>query len=59
MIFPDGSLTVPVGSNFRFYGSFLDIEDLDGLLARTDFDTVKHQQHAAGWSHVTPPGSAG
>ncbi len=49
MVFPDGSLTVPSGSAFRHYGSFLDIDDLDELLARTDFDAPKHQLHAEGW----------
>jgi MoaA/NifB/PqqE/SkfB family radical SAM enzyme len=50
MVFPDGSLTVPSGSVFRDYGPFLDIPDLDALLARTDFDVRKHLRHAQGWS---------
>lgn len=50
MVFPDGSLTVPSGSEFRNYGPFLEITDLDALLARTDFDAPKHQLHARGWS---------
>jgi MoaA/NifB/PqqE/SkfB family radical SAM enzyme len=50
MIFPDGSLTVPVGSSFRFYGTFLDIDDLDEVLSRAEFDAAKHRRHAAGWS---------
>ena len=25
-------------------------EDLDALLARTDFDAPKHRRHAKGWS---------
>lgn len=50
MVFPDGSLTVPSGSEFRNYGPFLEVGDLDALLARTDFDAPKHQRHAAGWS---------
>jgi sulfatase maturation enzyme AslB (radical SAM superfamily) len=50
MIFPDGSLTVPVGSQFRFYGSFLDVDDLDELLRATEFDAQKHQRHATGWT---------
>lgn len=53
MIFPDGSLTVPVGSDFRNYGPFLEIADLGGLLAESDFDAPKHQRHAAGWSRST------
>ena len=50
MVFPDGSLTVPTGSQFQNYGSFLDIEDMDDLLQRTDFDAPKHRLHAEGWS---------
>lgn len=50
MVFPDGSLTVPIGAEFRNYGRFLDIDDIDELLARSDFDAPKHRFHAAGWS---------
>jgi MoaA/NifB/PqqE/SkfB family radical SAM enzyme len=50
MVFPDGSLTVPVGGEFRSYGPFLDIDDLDALLSRTEFDAPKHLRHAEGWS---------
>jgi MoaA/NifB/PqqE/SkfB family radical SAM enzyme len=50
MVFPDGSLTVPSGSEFRNYGQFLDLEDIDELLTRSDFDAPKHRLHAAGWS---------
>jgi MoaA/NifB/PqqE/SkfB family radical SAM enzyme len=50
MIFPDGRLTVPVGPTFRFYGSFLEIEDLDAVLEQAEFDSAKHLRHAAGWS---------
>lgn len=50
MVFPDGSLTVPVGSTFRFYGQFLEIEDLGAVLLRAEFDAAKHLRHAEGWS---------
>ncbi len=50
MVFPDGSLTVPSGSEFRNYGRFLDVEDIDELLAQSDFDAPKHRLHAEGWS---------
>lgn len=52
MIFPDGSLTVPSGPDFRRYGSFLEIDDLDVALSRTDFDAPKHQRHAEGWTRI-------
>jgi MoaA/NifB/PqqE/SkfB family radical SAM enzyme len=51
MVFPDGTLTVPSGSDFRNYGPFLDVEDLDALLSQTDFDVPKHRLHAQGWVH--------
>jgi hypothetical protein len=50
MVFPDGSLTVPSGADFRNYGPFLEVSDLDALLARTDFDAPKHRRHAQGWT---------
>ncbi len=53
MVFPDGTLTVPSGSEFRNYGPFLEISDLDALLTRTDFDAPKHHRHAQGWSRST------
>ena len=50
MVFPDGSLTVPSGSEFRNFGPFLEIDNLDTLLDESDFDEPKHQRHAQGWS---------
>jgi MoaA/NifB/PqqE/SkfB family radical SAM enzyme len=50
MVFPDGSLTVPSGSEFRNYGQFLEVDDIDALLRRSDFDAPKHRLHAEGWS---------
>ena len=50
MVFPDGSLTVPSGSQFRNFGPFLEIDNLDTLLDESDFDGPKHQRHAQGWS---------
>jgi MoaA/NifB/PqqE/SkfB family radical SAM enzyme len=49
MVFPDGTLTIPVGSAFRGYGPFLEVEDLESLLEHADFDAAKHLRHAAGW----------
>jgi pyruvate-formate lyase-activating enzyme len=53
MVFPDGTLTVPTGSDFRNYGQFLEIEDLDEVMTRSDFDAPKHRLHAEGWSRGT------
>lgn len=49
MIFPDGSVTVPSGNEFRGYGPFLEIDDLDDFLTGTDFEASKHQRHSKGW----------
>ena len=50
MVFPDGSLVVPVGGSFRGYGPFLQVADLDALLARAGFDAAKHVRHSRGWA---------
>jgi MoaA/NifB/PqqE/SkfB family radical SAM enzyme len=49
MVFPDGSLTVPVGSEYLNYGPFLEISDLDDVIRRSEFDAAKHRRHSAGW----------
>lgn len=49
MIFPDGSLVIPAGTSFRSYGPFLQVADLEALLARADFDAPKHLRHSQGW----------
>jgi MoaA/NifB/PqqE/SkfB family radical SAM enzyme len=53
MVFPDGTLTIPSGSEFRFYGSFLAIPEIDEFIRFTDFDAPKHLQHAEGWHRST------
>ena len=53
MVFPDGSLTVPSGGEFRNYGPILEIDDIAELLDPTDFDAPKHQRHAEGWSRTS------
>ena len=52
MVFPDGTLTIPSGSEFRSYGDFLAIPDLDEFLRTTDFDAPKHRRHSAGWGRT-------
>jgi len=36
LIFPDGSLCVPSGKRYDFLGKFLDIDDLEAVLARSE-----------------------
>lgn len=50
MIFPDGSLVVPIGAEFQSYGRFLDLSDLHAVLAQSRFDWEKHLRHSRGWS---------
>jgi MoaA/NifB/PqqE/SkfB family radical SAM enzyme len=50
MIFPDGSLVVPMGATFQSYGRFLDVSDLDQALEQSRFDWEKHLRHSRGWS---------
>ena len=50
MVFPDGSLTIPSGSDYTNYGPFLEIKNLEEFLSSTDFDAPKHLQHSKGWS---------
>ncbi len=50
MVFPDGSLTIPSGSVYTNYGSFLEIKNLEEFLSSTDFDAPKHLRHSKGWS---------
>jgi hypothetical protein len=53
MIFPDGSLVIPHGSEFCRYGQFLQITGLDAVLEQARFDSAKHLRHSKGWSKVS------
>lgn len=52
MIFPDGSLVIPKGADFYTYGTFLEIEDFNEVLASSDFDSPKHLTHSQKWKKV-------
>lgn len=49
MIFPDGSLVIPFGSEFPSYGAFLDIEEIESLLERSRFAWERHLRHSRAW----------
>jgi MoaA/NifB/PqqE/SkfB family radical SAM enzyme len=53
MIFPDGGLIIPGGSNFLSYGPFLGIDDLEAVITSSQFDVAKHFRHSLGWSKKT------
>ncbi len=55
MIFPDGSLVVPSGASYLTYSSFLEVEDLDSVIAGTNFDAAKHLRHSRGWEKLEVP----
>ena len=52
MVFPDGTTTIPSGSEFGSYGDFLKVADIDEFLTNTDFDARKHLRHAQGWQRT-------
>jgi sulfatase maturation enzyme AslB (radical SAM superfamily) len=49
MIFPDGSLVIPSGSEFLSYGNFLEIENFEAAINDSRFDRAKHLRHSRGW----------
>jgi hypothetical protein len=49
MIFPDGSMIVPRGSDYLNFGPFLAVKDFEQVLGASEFDTVKHLCHSNGW----------
>lgn len=50
MVFPDGSMTIPRGSEYLNFGPFLEIKDFDKALNTSQFDSNKHLHHSRGWS---------
>ena len=53
MVTPDGSMIVPMGSDYLNYGPFLDVEDFDQALRDSQFDSAKHLRHSRGWGKKT------
>ena len=53
MIFPDGSLVIPKGSEFYTYGKLLEIENFNEVLESSNFDSPKHQTHSQKWKKVS------
>lgn len=50
MVFPDGSMVIPRGSEYLKYGPFLDVQDFESTLVTSQFDSAKHLRHSDGWS---------
>jgi len=49
MVFPDGSLVVPQGSEFPSYGQFLEVDDFEAVIQDSSFDSTKHLRHSKAW----------
>jgi pyruvate-formate lyase-activating enzyme len=49
MVFPDGSMVIPSGSDYLNFGPFLKVPDFDQALHASQFDRAKHQRHSRGW----------
>jgi radical S-adenosyl methionine domain-containing protein 2 len=49
MVFPDGSMIIPRGSDYLNYGPFLEVKDFDHALRASQFDSKKHLRHSRGW----------
>jgi pyruvate-formate lyase-activating enzyme len=58
MVFPDGSLIIPKGADYRNFGPFLHVKDFDSVLRSSQFDSAKHLRHSRAWgkevASVTP-----
>jgi hypothetical protein len=55
LIFPDGGLYVPSGKQYNFLGEFLEIDDLQAILAESDFAAQKHRRHSQEWEKMPTP----
>lgn len=53
MVFPDGSLVIPRGSEYLNFGPFLEVKDFEQALNASHFDSAKHLRHSQGWGKVS------
>ena len=49
MVFPDGSMTIPKGSEYLAFGPFLEVRDFEEVLIVSQFDSDKHLRHSRSW----------
>lgn len=52
MVFPDGSMVVPKGSDYLNFGPFLEVNDFEAALEDSEFDSAKHLRHSSGWGKL-------
>jgi MoaA/NifB/PqqE/SkfB family radical SAM enzyme len=50
LVFPDGSMVIPRGADYLNFGQFLELENLDGALEASQFDSPKHLRHSREWA---------
>jgi MoaA/NifB/PqqE/SkfB family radical SAM enzyme len=55
MVFPDGSMVIPRGSDYLNFGSFLGVQDFETTLEASQFDSPKHLRHSRGWVKAQQP----
>ena len=55
MVFPDGSMTIPRGSEYLNFGPFLEMNDFEQVLNASQFDSAKHLRHSRGWGKGSVP----
>jgi len=53
MVFPDGSMVIPKGTDYLNYGPFLDVKDLEVAFEASQFDSPKHLRHSREWGKNT------
>jgi MoaA/NifB/PqqE/SkfB family radical SAM enzyme len=52
MVFPDGSMVIPKGTDYLNFGPFLEVENFDATLEASQFDSAKHLRHSRGWTRL-------
>jgi MoaA/NifB/PqqE/SkfB family radical SAM enzyme len=49
MVFPNGDMIIPRGSDYLNFGPFLEVTDFQHTLNASQFDSAKHLRHSRGW----------
>jgi len=56
MVFPNGDMIIPRGSEYLNFGPFLEVKDFYRVLQDSQFDSDKHLKHSLGWGkELNPP----
>jgi len=49
MVFPNGNMIIPKGSDYQNFGPFLERTDFEEAINISQFDSAKHLRHSQGW----------